>query len=335
MKLDGMTDNMIARQLTNEGILPPNVYKGRKMDKTVTSNLWKASSIRTILKNEVYIGTLIQGKYERVSLKSKKKKLLPKSRWIIKKNNHESIIDKDLFEEVNGSATKDLKKDIRIRKYDYLLKGLVVCADCGKTMLVRRCKSRSKKSKDEVYAFYCCRTYATYRNNVCSMHYYREDDLNKLLLDEIKKHLAKYSEYSALREKYKMTLSNSNLLEEYKAELDLTQKKLKDIDKAISELYKDKAIGLITSQEFISIRDDFAKDKQQLENRIRDLKIMLSNSKDNLLDEKTINQMIKDFLRLKNLTKPMIETLVNKITIDEKKNVRIYFNFNLDGDVTV
>ena len=48
------------------------------MDKTVTSNLWKATSIKTILKNEVYIGTLIQGKYERVSLKSKKKRLLPR-----------------------------------------------------------------------------------------------------------------------------------------------------------------------------------------------------------------------------------------------------------------
>lgn len=333
MKLDGKTENMIARQLTDEGILPPNIYKMRKMDKTFTSNLWKATSIKTILKNEVYIGTLIQGKYERVSLKSKKKRLLPRSRWIIKKNNHEPIIDKDLFDRVNNKVARDSKSDTRVRKYDYLLKGLVVCGDCGKTMLVRRCKSQSKKAKDEVYAIYCCRTYATYRNNVCSMHYYREDDLNKLVLDEIKRHLVKYSEDSALREKYKTTLSNSNLLEEYKDELDTAQKKLKDIDKAISELYKDKTIGLITSEEFVSIRNDFAKDKQQLENKISDLKIMLSNSKDNLLDEKNKNQMIQDFLKIKNPTKQMIETLVNKITIDENKNVRIYFNFRLDGEM--
>lgn len=333
MKLDGMTDNMIARQLTNEGILPPNIYKERKMDKTVTSNLWKATSIKTILKNEVYIGTLIQGKYERVSLKSKKKRLLPRSRWIIKKNNHEPIIDKETFEKVNNKVVKESKNDTRVRKYDYLLKGLVICADCGKAMLVRRCKSQSKKTKDEIYAIYCCRTYASYRNNVCSMHYYREDDLNKLVLGEIKKHLVKYSEDNALKEKYKATLSNSNLLEEYKNELDSAQKKLKDIDKAISELYKDKTIGLITSEEFVSIRNDFSKDKQQLENKINDLKIMLSNSKDNLLDEKTKNQMIKDFLKIKNPTKQMIEALVNKITIDENKNVRIYFNFSLDGDM--
>lgn len=332
MKLDGMTDNMIAKDLTNEGILPPNIYKERKMNKTVTSNLWKASSVKTILKNEVYVGILIQGKYERVSLKSKKKRLLPKSRWIIKKNNHEPIIDKEVFEKVN-KGFKESKSDIRVRKYDYLLKGLVMCADCKKAMLVRRCKSQSKNTKDEVYAIYCCRTYASYRNGVCSMHYYREDDLNKLVLDEIKKHFIKYSNDSVLREKYKEILSNSNLLEETKNELDLLQKKLKDIDKAISALYKDKTIGLITSLEFVSIKNDFAKDKQQLENKISELKVILCNLKDNLLDDKTKNQMIKNFLLIKNPTKKMIETLVHKITIDENKNVRIYFKFHLDGDM--
>ena len=333
MKSDGMNECMIARQLTDEGILPPNMYKERKMEKTITSDLWKATSVKTILRNEVYIGTLIQGKYERVSLKSKKKKLLPRNRWIIKKNNHEPIIDKDLFNKVNNKVIKDSMSGTRVRKYDYLLKGLVVCDDCGKPMLVRRCKSQSKKRKNEIYAVYCCRTYATYRNSVCSMHYYREDDLNKLVLNEIKKHLVKYSDDSTLGEKYRLILATSNLLEKYKNDLDTAQKKLMDIGNAISELYKDKTIGLITSDEFASIRNDLAKEKQLLENKINYLKIMLSNSKDSLLEEKTKNQMIKDFLKIRNPTKQMLELLVNKITIDKNKNVRIYFNFNISGEM--
>lgn len=333
MKSDGMTENMIARQLIDESILPPNIYKERKMDKTVTSNLWKATSVKTILRNEVYIGTLIQGKYERVSLKSKKKRLLPRNRWIIKENNHEPIIDKDLFDKVNNKVTKRSKIGTRVRKYDYLLKGLVVCADCGKPMLVRRCKSQSKKRKDEIYTIYCCRTYATYRNNVCSMHYYREDELNKLVFDEIRKHLVKYSDDRTLGEKYKSILTTSNLLEDSKNAFDTAQRKLVDIDKAISELYKDKTIGLITSDEFVSIRNDFAKEKQLLENKITALKLMLSNLRDNLLTEKTINKMIKDFLKVRNPTKQMLELLINKITIDENKNVRIYFNFNINGEM--
>ena len=249
------------------------------------------------------------------------------------KNNHEPIIDKDLFNKVNNKVIKDSMSGTRVRKYDYLLKGLVVCDDCGKPMLVRRCKSQSKKRKNEIYAVYCCRTYATYRNSVCSMHYYREDDLNKLVLNEIKKHLVKYSDDSTLGEKYRLILATSNLLEKYKNDLDTAQKKLMDIGNAISELYKDKTIGLITSDEFASIRNDLAKEKQLLENKINYLKIMLSNSKDSLLEEKTKNQMIKDFLKIRNPTKQMLELLVNKITIDKNKNVRIYFNFNISGEM--
>lgn len=334
MKVDSMSDNMIARQLTEEGILPPDIYKGKKLKKkTFTTNLWKASSVKTIITNEVYIGTLIQGKYERVSLKSKKKKLLPKSKWIIKKNNHDPIIDKKTFEIVNNKSSKETKEDTRFRKYDYLLKGLVVCADCEKTMLIRRCKSQGKKTKDEVYAIYCCRTYATYRNNICSMHYYREDNLNEKVLKEIRNIFIKYCKDETLKDKYESTLSNSNVLEKYQNDLNKNQDKLKDIDKAISELYKDKVAGIITKDEFVIIKNNLEKDREELTNKINDLKVMLDNSKSNLTDEKTKLKMINNFLKVKNPDKQMIRELINKITIDKDKNVKIYFKFNVNGDV--
>ena len=42
------------------------------------------------------------------------------------------------------------------------------------------------------FQIYLCRTYATYRNKVCSMHYYREDILNAVILKEIRDVLIKY-----------------------------------------------------------------------------------------------------------------------------------------------
>ena len=202
MKLDGETPGMIARALSDEGILTPNVYKERKREETITTNLWKPSTIKHILSNEVYIGTLIQGKYGRVSLKSKKKKLLPKSQWVIKKNNHPAIIDKKIFEKVNAKDNKSCNCDTRNVKYDYLLKGLVVCADCGKTMLVRRVPSRAKNAKGETRSIFCCRTYANYRNHVCSMHYFREDTLNDLVFKEIKRVFTQYSKDNLLNIEY-------------------------------------------------------------------------------------------------------------------------------------
>lgn len=332
MKDKGITDEMIARTLTNDGILPPDVYKNRQLNKvTVSTNLWKGSTVKSILKNEVYIGTMIQGKYDRVSLKSKKKKLLPRNKWIIKEKNHEPIIDVALFEKINKRVKNNSKDGTRFKSYDYLLKGLVKCADCGSTMLVRRVKCNIKDKPNEKHAIYCCRTYATYRNNVCSMHYYREEKLNELVLKEIRSLLIKYSKEEELSKKYDSTLSNCNFLTEYQEELTNNQKKLENVDKAICGLYKDKSDGILTTDEFINLKTSLEKEKFDLEANISDLKIMLNSSKDNLVDDKTKKKIINDFLTLKHPNKQMLQDLINKITIDKDKNVRIYYNFNLEG----
>ncbi len=333
LKLSGMSNGMIARQLTNEGILPPDVYKNKNFKKGYTANLWKTATVKRILANEVYIGNMIQGMYERVSLKSKKKKLLPRSKWIISKNTHEAIIDEELFKRANSKQNNLVKDDVRFRKYDYLLKGLVVCADCGRTMLVRRCKSASEKTKDSYRAIYCCRTYANYRNNVCSMHYFREDKLNQLVIDTIKEHLIKYANESKMLDQYDKTMSSSNLLQKYQFQLDEKEKKLVDIDKAISELYKDKVRGIISSEEFVSIKKDFERDKKSIEDEIYDLKVTIKKSNGNFMKDETRRKVINDFLQVKQPSKQLINDLVKKITIDENKNIKIYFNFQVDGEI--
>ena len=326
MKLDGITDGMIARTLTNEGILPPDVYRGKKLNKiTVTTNLWKPSSIKTIITNEAYIGNLIQGKYERVSLKSKKKRLLPRSKWIITKGVIPPIISKDIFEKVN---TPKRKTDIRFRKYDYLLKGLVICADCGKPMLVRRVKNRTDSTK--IHTVYVCRTYANYRNNVCSMHYYREDVLNELVLKEIRNVLIKYSQKEEMDKQYQMAVVNFNLLESYEKDLAVLKNKIITIDKAISDLYKDRANGIINDNEFIGIKKELEKDRKECLIKISDLEITISDSKNNLTDEKSRMKLINDFLKAKTPNKEIIKILVNRIEINKDKSIKIYFNFNLN-----
>ena len=326
MKDNGKTEGMIARYLTNQGILPPDVYRGKKLKRTtITTNLWKPSTVKHLLQNEIYIGTLIQGKYEKVSLKSKKKRLLPKSKWIIKKNAIPSLISNELFERVNSSKRKS---DIMHRKYDYLLKGFVVCADCGCTMSVRRVKKQT--DSESVTPIYLCRTYATYRNGACSMHYYREEDLNNIVLNQIGTILLKYSKPEDLSEKYETVLGTSDILSEYVTIFNRIKSKIITIDKAISDLYQDKASGVISTDEFLGIKNELEKDRREYDAKISDLEILIRESKNLLTDEKTKQKYIHDFLKAKSFDKEMIKTLVNKIEIKEDKTVNIFFNFNLN-----
>lgn len=329
MKDNGVTEGIIARTLTNDSILPPDVYRNKKLKRTtVTTNLWKPSTVKHILQNENYIGTLIQGKYERVSLKSKKKRLLPKSKWVIKKNAIPAIISNELFKRVNAPKRK---VDTRCRQYDYLLKGLTVCADCGATMLVRRVKNKNDPSK--ITPIYVCRTYATYRNHVCSMHYYREENLNKLVLKQIKNVLLKYSKNEELEKKYENVLNEFDVLKEYETALESYRAKINTIDKAISDLYKDRANNILSTEEFFGIKKDLEKDRKECEIKISDLEITVSEAKNLYTDDKRKKKLINDFLMVKNPDKQMIQKLVNKIEINEDKSIKIFFNFNVNEAV--
>ena len=324
MKDDAMTDSMIARKLTDEGILPPNVYNGRNIKKTFTTNLWKSSTVTDILKNEVYIGTLTQGKYQRVSLKSKKKRILPKSKWIVVKNALPQIIPNELFERVNAPR---VKSNTRYRTYDYLLKGLVFCADCGGAMTTRRVKGWADKT--QITPIYLCKNYVRYRNGVCSMHYYREEDLNNLVIHEIRKVLTKYSDKKSLENKYENALCNFDILKNYEDNLNTCKSKNINIDKAISDLYKDRASGMLSNEEFFNIKDDLIKERKENEKKIAELEILISKSKNIFSNDETRKKYINDFLKMKEPSKKLINTFVNKIEIDKNKKVTIFFNFNL------
>lgn len=77
-KLEGMSANSIADQLNSEGVLAPSEYKRlcglnyHSGFKTGTHAKWQAIQVLRILKNEVYTGTMVQGKRQKINYKIKK-----------------------------------------------------------------------------------------------------------------------------------------------------------------------------------------------------------------------------------------------------------------------
>ncbi|MBQ3407713.1 MAG: recombinase family protein [Clostridia bacterium] len=61
---------------------------------------WNRQHITRILKDRRYTGDYVGGKTEKVSFKSNKIRMKDENEWIIITNHHESIISKDLFNEV-------------------------------------------------------------------------------------------------------------------------------------------------------------------------------------------------------------------------------------------
>ena len=104
MTLEGKSKKEIADILNKENILTPSQYKSKitkvTSEKTIQASSWNNHIINEILKNETYVGTLIQWKNRKQSRKIKKMIKTSQDDWKITKNHHEPIIDKETFEKV-------------------------------------------------------------------------------------------------------------------------------------------------------------------------------------------------------------------------------------------
>ncbi len=124
----------IAKELNEEGIPSPKqhkINKGLLRGEEGKFYFWLPSTIRQILQNETYIGTLHSGAYKNGPLGTGKRVFVPEAERIRVENAHPPIIDKDTFRKVQES--------MKTKKYgeakQFLLKGLVRCGECGRLMV--------------------------------------------------------------------------------------------------------------------------------------------------------------------------------------------------------
>lgn len=114
-KLEGLSQQRIAERLDDQGILSPMEYKrycGMKYKSGFQINpkaRWTAVAIGRILKNEFYVGTLVQGKRSTPNHKIKKLMQKPENEWVRIEHNHEPIIEREIFDTVNRLLIKDTR----------------------------------------------------------------------------------------------------------------------------------------------------------------------------------------------------------------------------------
>lgn len=108
---------------------------------------WSSTSISDILHNQAYCGDVVQHTMEKVSYKSRKRRKLSRNDWIVKKDMHEPIVSREMFEETQVRCTKR-RKSTGMGKV-HILSGKVFCHYCGKPMQ----KNNSKGS----YEYLRCR----------------------------------------------------------------------------------------------------------------------------------------------------------------------------------
>ena len=153
LRLSGETPQSIADELSVEGILPPGEYaKEKKGGSVCTLRPWSRETVRWILQNEVYTGTLIQLRQESVSHKDHRQRKRPRETWARVEGTHVPIVDPEVWRVV-----QTLEKTGRFRARGAApLGGLVYCKTCGKPMK-RIVNQKRRKGGMQTYTYYICR----------------------------------------------------------------------------------------------------------------------------------------------------------------------------------
>lgn len=287
--------------------------------------LWGTTTIKRILKNETYIGTLIQGREKKVSYKSKKVIITPREEWVIKKNNHEPIISYEQFykvQEMQRLRRRFSKKSDKGKQYP--LAGKVFCKDCGSSMV----RSGTKESGDN---YLRCRLSSKTASKECTGHTISYFSLEKTILGELKKHIGEYmsnqDNFNAVEEEIKLqnnTLSNE---ENKRNELLSEQERLNE---GIKKLYMDKYIGSITEDIFYSLRDNFEKKIKNNKGEIEFIENKIGFIKNTEKKEDKYKKIIEKCTNFEKLTTETVLDFIDYVEICEKdknKNQKVIIHW--------
>lgn len=320
-KIEGFSNLAIAEKLNGLGILSPMEYKRAQGEIFRTGfgggakAKWSSVAVKRILVNECYLGTLIQGKEEKVSYKVNKYVKKPQEEWVRVPDTHEPIVSKEEFEIVQDLLRTDMRAGNGEEKA-HLYAGILLCGDCMEPM-----QRRVYRYKGQERVSFICAT--KNRGEGCARHTIFEEDLNALVL-------------AGLRQQIDLFMDKSNVLAhigqmeidfEEVASFDRELKKLREEqDKYLSlreGLYEDFKKGILTKEDFKSFRAIYERRYQEIQQTIcRQEETIKALFKSGVAAGAGLERM-KTVLQVTELDRTTLITFVKRILVYEDKRVSL------------
>lgn len=333
-KLEGQGDTAITRWLNASGILSPSSYRYQKGiirdERYAQPKPWLVQTVKTILRSEVYLGHMVQGRRICEFYANRPNRMLPQNEWTVVKNTHEPLIsqeDFDRVQEINRQAKEayhaNLGKYDALGKTENLLKGLVFCAECGRPLV--RYKQVTSKGK-YVHYYYLCPNYAAQlERSGCTYKFVPEEkligaveavaakeillaaDLKALTMQKAAQHMAAAEETGralkgALAEQNKLHALRERLLRDYLAKM-------------------------MNQRDYERIRAKYQAEEDDLNARIKGLRAKQREEKQLMTQGNPWFSAVSSCSLPFSLTKETAKLLIERITIYDNTHWEIAFRF--------
>ena len=303
--VQGNGTTRIANILTSEGI------KGKN------GGVIRGNTIKNTILNEVYVGTLVQGKSEGIDVTISKRNKIEQEKWIKHLNNHEAIITYETFIEANKIFKVNSEK---AKKHRYSIKGierssnaslfsnLLICSNCGASITIRR-----KKGKK---IHYNCSEYEKVGVSVGhTSNRIDEDFLVEYILFRLNELIERDFDIININANVDIKKELENQLQAVEKSINEQMKKTRNL----INLYDEKVISMnqfkLENETISNTLDSLMKNKEVLEDKIKNIPQETGSFK------KDIESVLK--IPVEQWNNSMLKTIIKKIYINNDGTINI------------
>lgn len=313
--LGGSGYRHIVQTLNAQGILSPSEYKRQHGSKYTNCNAdrsnsrgkWTQSTIAGILANEMYTGTLVQGKSHHISYKNKRRKKVSPDDWIRVPNAHEAIVDAETW----ARTQERLQSNTRVGKRSQELSplsGKVRCAVCGRPM--KRNVYYNKARTIRYYGLQCA-TYKTGAMDCPNTKTISGKVLEQTILDELNRIIAEYCASDEIR--------FTDLYAEQLTAQERSLRKLTDsretAQKRLLAVYKDKLDGSISASEYQLFHDSLESEAAEIEARIETVRAQIAETRRHMQQAEGRQALIRQYTHFDTLDRTVADEFIDSIEI--------------------
>ncbi|MGO3751661.1 MAG: recombinase family protein [Peptoniphilaceae bacterium] len=331
LTISGLTVKEVTLKLNERNYSPPMVYfKTGRLYREQDDTKWTTGSLAKILCNEVYKGDMVQGIKSQYLAEGKKQTSTSKKDQIVILDTHESIIDRETFDELQKERKKrKAKLKMNNKRIDFPVKkekkhsNLLYCGHCGKEIpQFSYVIKRHGGIEDRYYKFECKKDYA---NGIepCR-NYIFEDELDEVVLSAINR-LITQVQFNREDIEMKNKTYYKTLVQKDEQSLNKLKRKLKYEKAEIQKSYEGFVKGKITKNEFLSIKEECNIREESLNNNIVKLEKIINDIKNKFeIYLKEWDKLIKT-KKIDTLTQSTLNAYIDKIILYKERHVKIEF----------
>ena len=320
MALEGISCRQIAAQLNAEGVPTPATYAGLPVPNPGPhTGLWSSERVSDMLQNETYIGSMVQGRTRKINYKSKKCIKQDRRDWVVVEGTHEPLIDRETFDKVQGLINS--RRRTRSRTYDFLLKGLIFCHECGYPLAVINRKTASGEDR----LLFVCRTYQRFtKAGVCTSHTIKVETVTQAVVENVKEVCGAYLQADQLLPLAQREVARTLAEADNAKEINTLKAKIDCLTAHLDRVYMDKLGGILDEADFQRIYGKVKADRAALEQRLSQLNRPDFSPAEQL---DLAKKLTGRFLETASANRELLVSLIERVELTADKQIIIKFRF--------